>query len=1134
MVGAAISAQQFRSTVAGQVLDGQGAVIAGTKVVLTGLETGTKYEAESNAAGEYVIPFVAPGSYRLEGEAKGFKRVTVPLVVVKTNERATLDLKLELGQVSETIEVKDEVPVLQTASASVGQAISSQQIENMPMNGRTPLVLAQLAFGVIPNSDPRFFRPFDNFGPSQFSIGGAPGRTNELLLDGAPNTTTDRRVAYNPPADAVSEVKVETFQSDAAYGHTAGGTVNILLKSGTNKLHGSAYEFNQVSNLAANQFFSNRSGARRPTTRFNQWGLTTGGPVMIPKVFDGRNKLFFFFAYEGVKDALPTVSFTTVPTEAQRRGDLSALLGAGPAYQVYDPLSGVREGGRVRRTPFAGNVIPAQRLNPISRRVLDLYPLPNQPGRIDGRDNLFVGGSGERNSFDSHIGRLDWNVSDRHKVSGHIRRNLRQNKPINWLGYPTSNVAGQSVFKRENWGTNFDDVYTFTPTLVLNTRASWTRFIEGNQNPSEGFDLAGLGMAQNIIANAQLRTLPQFGITNMTGVGVSSGDVTPQDVFQIFSSLTKSLSKHSIKAGVDLRQYRESSINYGDASGRFVFGSQWANGPLDNSPTAPVGQDLTALLLGFPTDGNFDRNAFRTNQANYWGVFIQDDYRIRRNLTLNLGVRFEHSGPTRERFDRTIVGFDTTTSNPLEAAARGAYARSPIPEIAANSFQVRGGPLFASASNRNIYNTPAVYASPRLGFAWSPEMFKGNTVIRGGFGIFVAGIGTTGVNQPGFSQNTPMVASLDGFLTPNATIANPFPGGIEQPSGSSLGLLTFAGRGLGVFTPQAENPRSYRAGFTIQQKLAADTVLEIGYMANRATGLTVDRQINFVPEQYFSASGSRDQAVIDRNTAQVANPFAGLVPRTGLNGGFVARNQLLRPMPQFSGIGITNENVGSSYLHMLQARLERRFRSGLQLLANYQWSKLMERRSRLNEFDQQLEKRIASEDRPMRLVLSTSYELPLGSGKSILGNANGAVQQLVGGWVVNGIATFQPGAPLEWGNVIYLGGDLNMNPTAINGAFDTSRFNRTPAQQLDWNVRRFPTRFANLRQDGARNVDLSVIKNFPVFELFRVQFRAEAFNAFNTPTFNAPNLSPTSSTFGLITSQANIARRVQLALRVTW
>lgn len=1132
-----VCAQEFRSTISGLVTDAQAGAIPGAKVSARQEQTGASFETVSGNDGRYTLPFLPPGDYVLAVEAQGFKRYNREGLRVSTNQRISLDVTMEVGTVSENITVSAEVPLLQTTTASSGQVIDTKVIENMPMNGRTPLVLAQLAFGVIPSSDPRFYRPFDNAGPSGFSMGGAPSQTNELLIDGAPNTTKNSRVAYNPPVDAVQEVKVETFNIDAAYGHTGGGTVNVVMKSGTNSLHGTAYEFNQISNLAANQFFNNATNQPKPLVRFNQFGATVGGPIWLPRVYDGRNRLFFFWGFEKIRDALPRPERTTVPTGPQRNGDFSALLPLGAVYQIYDPLTGAAEGPRIRRAAFPNNVIPASRISPISRNYLQFFPAPNAVGGPNGQNNLFVGQAGERNAFHNVLGRMDVNVSDRHKLFFSIRNNERAGAGINALGYQVGqNPAAGRRFKRENWGTTLDDVFSFGPTTVLNTRLNWTRFVEGNTNLFPNFDITGLGLPSYIAAAARELTLPrvQFLAGSYSGLGSEASQEDVQDIFQIFTSVTRIVHSHTLKFGADLRYSRESSFNFLDSAGRYVFGSEWTRGPLDNAPAAPIGQDLASFLLGLPTAGQFDLNAHRTVSAPYWAVFVQDDWRARRDLTLNLGLRFERDVPASERFNRIVNGFDFTVANPIQAVASAVYDRNPIPEIAAGQFRAPGGLLFASGSNRRVFNTQPMYVSPRFGFSWNPQLLGAKTVLRGGTGIFLVSYGVPTPQQPGFNQETLLVPTLDGFLTPAAAFSNPFPNGFDQPPGSSLGLRTFLGRAVRFYSPNLLNPYSFRWNLGIQRQFGSDVVLELGYIGNRGIHLEVNRERNFIPGNQLSTSPVRDQATINRLTSNVPNPFAGLIPRTGLNGALVQRQQLVRPFPHFTGVQEDSLNRGSSTFHMFAVRLEKRFSRGLTLLGNYQWSKLIEWRSHLNPFQDALEKRIAAEDRPQRLVVSASYELPFGRKRSFLKNLNPVLNHIVGGWVTNIIYTAQPGGPVTWGNVIYLGGDLGWNPSNVDRSFDTSRFNTIAAQQLDFNVRTFPTRFANLRADGVNNVDFSTLKNFDVKEKLTVQFRGEFFNFLNSPTFNAPQLNPTNSAFGRITGQANIARRTQLALRMIW
>jgi hypothetical protein len=476
--------------------------------------------------------------------------------------------------------------MLQTATASVGQVIGESQIASLPMNGRTPLTLAQLSYGVTPSSDPRFTRPFENAGPSGFSMGGGQAQTNELLLDGSPDMTRNRRVAYNPPVDAVQEIKVEAFQPDAAYGNTGGGTVNVVMKGGTNDLHGSLYEFHQNQRLKGTPFFTNAAGQTKPVTRFNQYGLTVGGPIYLPKIADGRNKLFFFFGYEGIRQSEPEPTFSTVPTEAQRGGDFSQLLTVASTYTIYDPATGVTEGARIRRQPFANNRIPAERLNAVSRNFLQFLPPPNFVGGADGTNNYFNNAI-RSDTFYSYMGRLDWNLSDRHKLFLSARTNDR----VENRGNRFSNIATGNFLSRVNWGVTLDDVYTVTPTFFVNTRANWTRFVEGSTRPHDGFDATTLGLPASLAASSTRLVLPRIDFSNLTDFGDSGGDRTPFDSYQIFFAATKIAGRHSLKFGTDLRAQRESSNGFGNSSGIYTFAQNWTRGPLDNAPNAPLGQD---------------------------------------------------------------------------------------------------------------------------------------------------------------------------------------------------------------------------------------------------------------------------------------------------------------------------------------------------------------------------------------------------------------------------------------------------------------------------------------------------------------------------------------------------------------
>jgi hypothetical protein len=1131
-------AQEFRGTISGRVMDQQQALVPGVKIVATETETGAKFSTTSNADGSYVLPFLPPGPYSVSAEAAGFKRYVNSNIRVTTNEREQLDITLEVGAVEQSVTITAESSMLETATASTGQVINTRQIENMPINGRAPLVLAQLAYGVTPNSDPKFSRPFDNSGPSGFSMGGAPNQSNELLIDGSPDTTRNLRVAYNPPPDAVQEVKVETFQSDAAYGHTGGGTVNVVMRGGTNTLHGSAYEFNQVSRLAATPFFTNRAGQKKSQLIFNQWGMTAGGPVYLPKIYHGKDKMFWFFGYEGIHDAFPEPQVVTVPTAAERAGNFSQLLTVGSNYKIYDPLSGVAQSnGRVLRTEFPNNIIPPDRLSPISKNMLQFIPLPNQVGQKDGNNN-YLSDSVRRDVFDGELGRFDYNISDRHKFFYNFRHNYRVEDRNNLY----HNIATGNLLNRINWGSMVDDVITLSPTMVLNTRLNWTRFTEANDKPSAGFDFTKLGWPAYTAAASQRLVLPNIDLNHYQNWGDNGGDRTPYDIFQFFVSLIKIKGSHSFKFGGDVRESRESSASYGNSAGTYQFHEDYTKGQLDNATSAPLGQDLAAYMLGYPTAGNFQIQSFRTNQAKYYALFVQDDYRPRSNLTFNLGLRFEGDLGTTERFNRAVNGFDPKGTNPVAAVAEAAYAKNLVPGgVPPSQFSAKGGLLFEGLNGKYVYNPKYGYFSPRFGFAWTPGGSGGGTVVRGGFGVFVASIGTTGLNQPGFSQTTNILgAATTSNLRPAVTLDNPFPTGIKTPTGNSQGLGTFLGQSVTFYNPNPLNPYSIRWNLDIQRQLGKGLVLEMGYTGNHAVHLTIDQNLNGTPAQYLSSLPFRDQEqpVIDRNSTPVANPFAGLLPGTNLNGSTVSFTQLTLPFPEFTGVTMQSTNAASSYFHAAQVRIEKRFSHGLQFLANYQLGRTFARDNFLNSFGP-LEKRPADIDRPHRFVTNFSYELPFGKGKPFLGSpsgfAGGVLDRIIGGWIVNGIYSYESGGPAgSWGDVIYMGGPLNWDPNNVDHTFDTSSFNKVSSQQVSNHIRSFPTRFPSLRLPPTNNVDASVIKNTRIRERLNLQFRFEAFNAFNHPVFNGPQLSPTNSAFGTINGVYNLERHIQMALRLVW
>nr|MCU0229659.1 hypothetical protein [Bryobacterales bacterium] len=495
---------------------------------------------------------------------------------------------------------------------------------------------------------------------------------------------------------------------------------------------------------------------------------------------------------------------------------------------------------------------------------------------------------------------------------------------------------------------------------------------------------------------------------------------------------------------------------------------------------------------------------------------------------------------TTERFNRQVVGFDPDTANAATAQALSVYNNTPALQQLIPNFDPRGGLQFANSDNRAVGTSTNMNFSPRIGIAYTPDRLGGKTVFRGGFGLFYFTEGLQPSIQPGFQQRTQFVPSDDGGLTFIGNLSNPFPNGI-LPAASTGDINTFLGQSVTFYNPEFRQPYSIRWNFTIQQQLAGNLLMEVGYIGNSANRLQGNRQLNFFDRQFLSTSAERDQDNINFLGQQVTNPFAGLLPGTGLNGPRIQLQQLLRPYAQFNGEGgvtMNTDNFGSSYYHGLQARLEKRFSNGFSWLANYQWARTIERRSFLNNQDFAPEKRIADEDRPHRLVATGVYQLPFGRGRRFVNNANGFMDRLIGGWQVNGIYTLSSAPAVGWGNLLYLGGDLNWDSTRGlqpgETTFDVNQFNLIPNQQLAQNLRTFGSRFTAYRLNPTNNVDFSFLKNTRIAESVNLQFRAEFFNFLNTPAFNGPNLTATNANFGRITSQRNLPRQTQLALRLTW
>ncbi len=1150
-VAAALSAQEFRGTFSGIVTDSQGSAIPKVKITVNETRTNTKANAVSGTTGEYTIPFLAPGLYDITAEAAGFKTFNQRGMTLSAGEHPVVDIHLEVGAISESVTVTAEAPILVTSNPSLGQVITTAEVEDIPINGRTPMMLDNLALGVVSTFEPGPVRPFDNGAANSISIGGAPSSRNEVLLDGAPNAGQTNQMAYSPMSDAVTEVRVQAFDMDASSGHTMGGTVNVVTKSGTNSLHGTAYIYNQTSAVDANTFFNNRSSVPRPPYHQNQYGITSGGPVWIPKVFNGKNKVFWFFGWEGMRDSDPADSpletgnpedYTSVPTAAERRGDFSQFLGlASNATTIYDPNSGTLAGTQVSRTPFPGNIIPTNRLNPIALAYLNYFPQPNNTTFANGNQNYRISAT-DSDGYDNELGRLDVNLSDRNRLTFDARHNYRAQNKNNFFGNP---ATGNFLY-RINQGAGLDDVYTITPTTVLDVRVNWTRYIENHSAPADGVDPTSLGFPSYVDGTAEFKMLPYVTFLSTSVAAGSRASYEPlgyngdgtnfSDIFQAFGEITKIHGNHTLKFGGDAREYRWSAYTFGNPSGTYAFTGTWTNDPA-LSNTNVFGQDLAQFLLGIPSSGSLDLNTQNTVQNKFMALFLNDDWRVKSNLTLNLGIRFDHDFPETERYNRSVNGFDPNAPNPATALAMVAYQANPNPSLPASLFRAYGGLTFPTNGNRSIYNTKSHIVSPRVGFAWTPHALGDKTVIRGGAGILVDPIELPTPNQEGFSQQTtvPVPSTAIGNL---ATLSDPFPNGFLPPSGSSKGAGTFLGNSITFFNPNIINPYTFRWELSIQRQLPGQMVLEVAYIGSHTMHEPIATNINYIPRQYLSTSLARDTTLIGVQTGAVTNPFKGLIPAvSSFNGATIALDQLEVPFPQFPINGVTEQNnpAGSGYYESLNVRLQKRYGHGLILINNFIWNRLEDTLAYLNPSDLHPEKRISTDSRPLRNVALATYQLPIGRGRK-LNLQSRWLDSLVGGWQgFRTVFTLQSGPVLTWGNYIYTGGPLNLQSNQPNGlAFNTAQFNTISTQQLANNVQTFDLQYNNLRRNHTSEIDTSLDKNFRFGERRYVQIRFEAFNLQNRVTFGAPNTAPTNSAFGTIGTQANTPRRLETAIRLVW
>ncbi|HSP17823.1 MAG TPA: TonB-dependent receptor [Thermoanaerobaculia bacterium] len=1176
-VSAAAFAQDFRGAINGTVTDATGAVLPGVTVTVTNVETNVPNVVVTDSKGAYQVKYLNSGTYSAEARLEGFKPVIRRGVQVRVGDVITSDFKLEPGGMAEAITVVATTPLLDTSTAVSGQVIDSKQIERLPLGDGTAYMLTRLAPGVMDSSDLHFARPADNGNLAGIVANGAQGG-NEFTLDGAPNRVSPNNsqsgnnngvVGFSPPSDAIAEFKVQTNSFDAQQGHTAGATVNLALKSGTNSFKGTAAYFNRSDARTATPLLTKRAGAEKPTRQYGRYTGTFSGPII-------RDRTFFMMAFERLHDVQPEPSSYTVPTLKMRAGDLSEFTGV----TIYNPFTAT--GSNNARTAFTGNQVPNNMINPVARAYMALYPEPNRPG-LSG--NYFTNML-RPYDYNGYLTRLDHSLGPSDRLFLTAYYNKRQEDRYNWaLGAPNAAdgvIGGFAVTHgydyRSNTGATLGYTVIRSSNLVFDVRGAWSRFGEWRK-PADTFDPASLGFSSAAAALMKgydylpFITFGGFSTTNANSRIATLGSQRSDfgtGFNRPFRNLTFTpnadwlLGGHALRAGYELRHQRWQINVPAYGAGRYNFNGAYTR--LNNSaPLNDQAQEWAQFLLGLPTTGTGTvANAGSTSsqfeiaaEGDYsqitHALYFQDDWHFNPRLTVNLGVRFEMEGAMTEANDRNISGFDRNLDSPIAAAAMANYAKNPINEIPVNAFQVRGGLRFAQGSIYNNLNK----VLPRAGAEYQLGQ---KTVLRGGLGLFSYDYYFDAGNQIGYSQPTAIVTTEDNGKTFLTDLTNPIPSGqLIQPPGSSLGAAT--GLGLNIGTSSAaivpadrKVPYYTRWQIGAQHDFGAGFVAEVTYVDSHGTHLPVQRDINALPMQYLSTSRTRDTTQESFLSGSVPNPFAGMMPGTGINGSTVSRSQLLRPYPQFGTI-FMEEYTGSDRYKAGSLRVEKRFSGHNSILVQYTRSKTTDKLNFLNGTDGVLEDRISPNDRPNRASIGGTIDLPFGAGHYWGSDWKGLAEAALGGWSVSATYQYQSGFPLLWSNNIYY--DPNRNPKDLHShigkhtdcgvagldcpAWDTSGFyiaggtGRTDSRiQLGNNVRYFPSTLPNMRTDPLHLLDVGLYKTFSLPSHLSLQVRIEAINALNYTVLWNPNLDPRNANFGIVNQDRNNPRDIQLGGRLTF
>ncbi len=711
------AAQETGGSIRGTITDAQSAVLPGVTITLKNEGTNAVQTTVTNEQGAFAFSFVPIGRFTFTAELQGFSTAKQEPFDVRVGDRLRIDLSLQVGALSETVIVTAESLLLDTTSASRGQVISREQVADLPLLGRNPFMLALTTPGVqyTPALASRSNRPFDNGGMDSFSISGGVGTTNEFLLDGVPNTGQERggvgNLSFVPSPDATAEFKVQTNLYDAQYGRSGGGVVNVILRSGTNAFHGAAYMYYRDESLNANTFDGNRTGTPKSSLYWRQPGATLSGPVRIPGLYDGRNKTFFMYSYERIDSKIPFVQLFTVPTETERLGDFSkTVTSAGLPVTIYDPLTTTLVNGRYVRTAFSGNVIPANRIDPVALAILQHVPKARSAGQLN---NFAVPENNRSDKYDNHVFKVDQNISN--NLRAMVRFVWNNRHEINdYQGFPVES-APTYLHSRKNVGLSTEVTSVLSNSFVLNSRVGWIQHYFSLMNYGDGFDPSTLGFPASLVSQMPRKFFPQIAMSGYTTFGSTGSQYTTSDTYSWSEIFSKTAGYHSIRFGGEYRAMLNLYDNPVSSMGNFSFNPTYTQADATAS-SATAGNSVASFLLGYPASGSLPIYPTFKYRSNYMGVFVQDDWRITPRLTLNAGLRWDYESPITEKGRQQNAGFDTDSVSPFKAPG----------------MTLKGGLLFVSDSNPYPFKKDLNNIQPRIGAAFQLDP---KTVIRGGYGL---------------------------------------------------------------------------------------------------------------------------------------------------------------------------------------------------------------------------------------------------------------------------------------------------------------------------------------------------------------------------------------------------------------